>query len=153
MIYMIDPLVLFSFGEMFSDMGFIIKLFLLVAILGFLNQHIENKILKVVVALFMGYIMLIVNWSTFGTLYVIYAVLGMGISSMFVDYFFMTQGSGHADQAKAGVKLKMTKNQMAGLPPEYGLSPNDMEHMGGILEEQNNPKKKGLFGRLFGGGN
>jgi hypothetical protein len=100
----------------------------------------------------MGYIMLIVNWSTFGTLYIIYAVLGMGISSMFVDYFFMTQGSGHNAQAKAGVNLKMAQNQSAGLPIEYGMEGSELGMMKAIQSEKDAPKKrKGLFGWLGGG--
>jgi len=150
-----DPIVLFSFSEVFSDMGFIIKLFLLVAILGFLNQHIENKILKVVVALFMGYVMLIVNWSTFGTLYVIYAVLGMGISSMFVDYFFMSQGSGHEAQQEAHNNLAAARKHagMGGLPENFGLEGQEMQQE---LPQANpsmagHTQNRGFFGRLFGG--
>jgi|GEM_PF-2720847 len=146
MIVMMDSILLFSFGEMFSDFGFIIKLFLLVAIVGFLNQHIENKILKVVVVLFMAYIMLIVNWGTFGALYVVYAVLGLGISSIFVDYFFMTgMGGDHAQQVMEGSKQKMY-----GAMQQMDLNPND-PHDRQIYLSSQPKKKKGLFGGLFGG--
>ena len=156
MINMDNFILLFSFTELFSDFSFIIKLFLLVTILGFLNQHIENKILKVIVALFMGYIMLIVNWSTFVTMYVIYAVLGMGISSMFVDYFFMSQGSQHEALANAQKNLHQAKNMSAGLPENYGLD-EGMQGMEGMPQQMANPsmhqpaQKKGFINRLFGG--
>lgn len=146
MITMLDPILLFSFSEMFGDFGFIIKLFLLVAIVGFLNQHVENKILKVVVVLFMAYIMLIVDWSTFGTLYVIYAVMGLGISSIFVDYFFMTgMGGDHAAQA-----MDQAKQKMAGGMKDMGLDFNSPDDRKIYLASQPK-KKKGLFGGLFGG--
>lgn len=94
---MFDIMQLF-FGEFFSDMGFILRIFLLVAVLGFINQHIENKILKTVVALFMLYITVFVNWKVFGTIYFIYAILGMGVSSIVVDYFFMSNMGGHPQE-------------------------------------------------------
>lgn len=96
----IDSFIFLGFGGFFSDMSLIIKIFALVAILGFLNQHIENKTLKVIVALFIGYIMIFVDWSTFGTLYVIYAILGLGIAGIFTDFFFIT-GMGAGQRAEA----------------------------------------------------
>ncbi len=157
MITMQGFVLLFSFLEMFSDMGFIIKLFLLVAILGFLNQHIENKILKVIVALFMGYVMLIVNWATFGTMFVIYSMLGMGISSMFVDYFFMNQGHSGEELQTAGKNLNNAQsehyNKSQGLPADYGLAEeNQMEQQLEQMRDQRQqnisqqqPQKKGWF--------
>lgn len=85
-----------SIGEFFSDMGFILRIFLLVAVLGFINQHIENKILKTIVALFMLYITVFVDWKVYGVIYFVYAILGMGVSSIVVDYFFMSNMGGHS---------------------------------------------------------
>ncbi len=94
-------LIFIAIGQFFSDMGFIIRIFLLVAILGFLNQHIENKILKTIVAIFMVFITVFVDWKFYGTLYFVYAILGMGISSMVVDYFFMgNMGEEHGQQGQ-----------------------------------------------------
>ena len=121
MIPMYDLVLLSIFSGFFSDMSFILKIFLLVAVLGFLNQHIENKTLKVIVAIFMVYIVIFVDWATFGWMYLIYAVLGLGISSIFVDFFFITnmnpeeKGGGH-------------QGMMPGMGGMQGMEP-EMEHI------------------------
>ncbi len=118
----LDSFIFLGFGEFFSDMSFIVKIFALVAILGFLNQHIENKTLKVIVALFIGYIMIFVDWSTFGTLYMIYAILGLGIAGIFTDFFFITgMGAGQkAEQHKEGLKSQGL-GRIGGQGPEMGF--------------------------------
>ncbi len=144
----LDSFIFLGFGEFFSDMSFLVKIFALVAILGFLNQHIENKTLKVIVALFIGYIMIFVDWSTFGTLYVIYAILGIGIAGIFTDFFFITgMGAGQkAEQHKEHLKSQglggfggqgpeMSLGQEMGQGMEqtpYGMNPGIMQQLGGI---------------------
>jgi len=108
----LDFLGIFDFGH---DMTFIIKVFVLVAILGFLNQHIENKILKTVVAIFMIYIVLFATYLSW--IYVIYSVLGMGLSSLFVDYFFMAPQ--HAESA--GVEHNLKDPPGVYRPPEQNM--------------------------------
>lgn len=145
----LDSFVFLGFGEFFSDMSFLVKIFALVAILGFLNQHIENKTLKVIVALFIGYIMIFVDWSTFGTIYVIYAILGIGIAGIFTDFFFITgMGAGQkADQHKEHLKSQglggMGQGGFGqGMEPEMesgyeqqtpgGMNPGMMQGFGGL---------------------
>lgn len=101
-------------GEFFSDMGFILRIFLLVAVLGFINQHIENKILKTVVAIFMLYITVFVDWKVYGVIYFVYAILGMGVSSIVVDYFFMSNMSG-GHEAQQQQPMDPMQQAMAGL--------------------------------------
>ena len=79
----------------FADMGFVLKIFVLIAVVGFLNQHMQNKILKMILFIFMGYFILVKNWSTFGTIWLIYTVLGLGVSGVLVDLFFVSVQGGH----------------------------------------------------------
>ena len=88
------------FGAFFGDMMFIIKIFAFIAILGFTNKYIQNKIIKILMVLFMGYFILIANWEVFGTIYVIYTLLGLGVAGTMVDFFFVGQGVTHEKQAK-----------------------------------------------------
>lgn len=96
---MLDVMQLFlgGIGEFFSDMGFILRIFLLVAVIGFINQHVENKVLKTIVAIFMLYITIFVDWRVYGTIYLVYTILGLGASSIVVDYFFIGNMGGHED--------------------------------------------------------
>jgi hypothetical protein len=85
-----NDLILLGIFDFFSDMSFVLKVFVFIAIVGFLNQHMQNKILKVIIFMFMGYFVLIANWATFGTIWVIYTVLGLGVSGVLVDFFFVS---------------------------------------------------------------
>jgi uncharacterized membrane-anchored protein YitT (DUF2179 family) len=40
---------------------------------------------------FMGYFILIANWSVFGPIFVIYTLLGIGVAGTMVDFFFVGQ--------------------------------------------------------------
>jgi len=142
-----DLITLNIITDFFSDLSFIIKLFALVAILGFLNQHIENKILKVIVALFMIYIVVFVDWATFGTLYVLYAIFGLGISSIFVDYFFMGGQGDHAKQQIEQGKMDIARRRAKALGYDYkNMDPEDFHHLGLMPED-----KKSWWKRMMGG--
>ncbi len=82
---------IFGIFGFFSDMSFIIKIFAFVAILGFVNKYIQNKLIKILMVVFMGYFILIASWSTFGPVFIIYTLLGIGVAGTMVDLFFVGQ--------------------------------------------------------------
>jgi len=86
------------FGNFFGDMVFILKIFALLAIIGFINANIQSKLIKVVMIFFMVYFVLIANWSSLGTIWIIYTVIGLGISGVLVDIFFVSQQSGGPEE-------------------------------------------------------
>jgi len=94
--------VLLGIFTFFTDFGFILKIFVLIAIIGFLNQHMQVAALKVIVFMLMAYFILIANWGLFGTIWVIYAVLGLGVSSVLVDSFFVGMQGGHEQAGQPG---------------------------------------------------
>lgn len=76
-----------------KDMIFVIKIFAFIAILGFVIKYIQSKVIKIIMLVFMGYFILIANWSVFGPIFVIYTLLGIGIAGTMVDFFFVGQQS------------------------------------------------------------
>ena len=86
-----DLTILIGFGEFFGDFVFIIKIFTFIAILGFVNKYIQNKLIKIIMVVFMGYFILIANWAVFGTMFVIYTLLGVGVAGIMTDFFFAGQ--------------------------------------------------------------
>jgi hypothetical protein len=115
--------------EFFSDMGLVLKLFVLLAIIGFLNQHMQNKTVKVLVFMLMAYIVLMGYWGLFGTIWIIYSVLGIGVSGMLVDFFFVSAQSGgeemmQAQQQAAGTEaVQQQYTPTPAAPGAQGKSP------------------------------
>ena len=81
--------VLFSFGQFFADMNFVVKIFLLLTIISFVRNHIENPTIQVIVVILLGWFIFFDLWRLFGGIYVLYLALMMGISQFLVDLFFV----------------------------------------------------------------
>lgn len=98
---------LIGLGEFFGDFVFIIKIFAFIAILGFVNRYIQSKLIKIIMVVFMGYFILIANWAVFGTMFVIYTLLGIGVAGILTDFFFAGQniiGEGEQERQMAQEK-------------------------------------------------
>jgi hypothetical protein len=102
--FVIDDFIigLLGIGNFFSDAGFIIKIFALIAILGFVNKQIQSKVIKIIVTVLMVYFILIANWDTFGPIYILYVVLGLGFAGTMVDFFFVAQAGGGSPEGMMG---------------------------------------------------
>jgi len=100
---------LIGLGEFFGDFVFIIKIFAFIAILGFVNRYIQSKLIKIIMIVFMGYFILIANWAVFGTMFVIYTLLGIGVAGVLTDFFFAGQnilGEGEQEKQMAAEKKR-----------------------------------------------
>lgn len=95
--------VLFGIGEMLSDFNFMLKVFVLMAIVSFVKNHIGTGPVSWIVIL--GFAAFIFGnlWKFFGGIYVIYMLLVFGISGVLIDFFFM-RGTGASGAEQGGIE-------------------------------------------------
>ncbi|MFH0905962.1 MAG: hypothetical protein V1824_01330 [archaeon] len=81
-----------NFLSFFSDFQFILKIFFFVAIIAFFKKRITNNILVLFLIAIASILLIFFYWPIFGTVYVFYTLLTLGISGILVDMFFVTMG-------------------------------------------------------------
>ena len=87
---MVLELVFLGLTEFFTDINFVIKIFVLMTIISFVNNHIENKALKIIVLFVLAFFIIFDYWALFGGIYILYMLLMLGISGVLVDIFFVS---------------------------------------------------------------
>ena len=80
--------------ELFSDLNFIIKIFVLLTLISWVNNHIGKGPLSLILIGGIGYFVLFDGWKLFGPIYVLYMLLMFGISGVIIDFFFVGGGGG-----------------------------------------------------------
>jgi hypothetical protein len=127
---MID-FVAFSLFEFGSDMIFVLKIFMLLAIISFVWQHLGKGAISVVVIAGLAYLMLMSPFSWFfESTYVLMTLLMFGIGGVLIDFVFAFPGLGAGmesqvgsgkDLAERGQKFSSGRERMH--PPKMGLPP------------------------------
>jgi len=135
MVFMVEaglPIMLALFiGEFFSDMLFVLKIFVLLAIVSFVMMHLGKGPLAIVLIVGISYIVLFspLTWLFEGA-YVLMMLFMLGVAGIFIDLFFVfpgfAAGGGLTPEAKmssqGGVnqRMKMFNKPVGGgrrLPP------------------------------------
>src|SRR3989344_947906 len=88
---MVELFLLF-FGELFSDINLIIKIFVLMTIANWVRNHLGSSPLSWILIAGLGYFILFDGWAIFGPIYLLYLLLGFGVSSVIIDFFFVGGG-------------------------------------------------------------
>ncbi len=83
-----------GFGELFGDFNFVLKLFVLITIISWVRNHFGNSAISWAIILGVSYFVLFANWALFGSIFVLYLLLTIGITGIIIDYFFLTQQQG-----------------------------------------------------------
>lgn len=94
---------LIGLGEAWLDLNLILKVFVLITIVSFVRNHLGNSWLSWIVILGFAWFVLFDGWRLFGPIYILYLLIGMGISGILVDFFFVTAG-GMGGGGKEGEK-------------------------------------------------
>ena len=71
-----------------SDVDLILKIFVMLTIISFVKNHIEDQRLAVIVMAIMGYAILFDLWRLFLPFYGLYMLFAFGVMGIFVDLFF-----------------------------------------------------------------
>ncbi|MBI4043418.1 MAG: hypothetical protein HY393_01265 [Candidatus Diapherotrites archaeon] len=80
--------VLLGLWDFLSDVNLILKIFVLLTIISFVNNHIENPNLKLIVMALFAYFLLFDLWRLFLPIYGLYILLMFGFGGILVDLFF-----------------------------------------------------------------
>ena len=77
-------------GEMFSDMSLVLKILVLLAIFGYVTQHLGKGPLSILIIAGMSFFIIFDYWKFFGGIYVLYVLVAMGIGGILIDFMFIT---------------------------------------------------------------
>jgi len=93
----------FNIFEMYNDAQFIIKIFVFVAMVSFVKNHVGGKTIGMLVMA--GIFVFIFGdlWRLFGTLYILYMLLIFGIAGIIIDFFFVGGMTGQKQQTPEGM--------------------------------------------------
>src|SRR3989344_8309853 len=94
-----DPftgMVLLDIFEIFNDFNLIIKIFVLMTLASWVRNHLGDSPLSWILIGGLGYFILFDGWAIFGPIYLLYMLLGFGVSSILIDFFFVGAGGGAA---------------------------------------------------------
>jgi len=91
---------LLSFGEIFADFNFVMKLFVLITIVSWVRNHFGNSAISWVLIIGVSTFVLFNMWALFGGIFILYLLLTIGVTGIIIDYFFLTQQSGAPSEGK-----------------------------------------------------
>lgn len=84
-----------------SDFQFVIQVFIMVAVISFILNHLGKGLLSIVLILAMFYVIFILIPGLSEMVFLLYTLLMAGVSSLLVDFFFIT-GTGVGQQQQQG---------------------------------------------------
>ena len=76
-------------------MSFLLKLAFIIFIIIFVRERITKNWLAITAIVIVCIVFSIFYWPVFGSIYVIYILITIGIGSVLVDTFFVTMQEGH----------------------------------------------------------
>ena len=94
MVFEIMPMMfaLLSIGEFFSDMVFVLKIFVLLTIISWVIMHLGKGPLSIVLIIGISWFVLFDAFWLFGGTYVLMMLLTLGVAGIFIDFFFVFPG-------------------------------------------------------------
>lgn len=98
-----SEILLFSFLEFFADINFVLKIFVLMTIISFILTHLGKKTISLIIIAAFAWFIMFDMWALFGGIYILYMLLMFGVSTILVDFFFITAGSGTAHENRPEV--------------------------------------------------
>ncbi|MDO8648048.1 MAG: hypothetical protein Q7R70_06590 [Candidatus Diapherotrites archaeon] len=85
---MLEPIILGFFEEMY----FVIQVFIMISIISFILNHLGKGLLSIILIIVMFYVVFILIPAISIGAFMIYTLLMAGVSTLFVDFFFITAG-------------------------------------------------------------
>jgi hypothetical protein len=81
------PFILF-FEELFGDMNFVLKIFVLMTIVSYVTQHLGKGPLALIIIAVIAW-MIFSNFAIFGSVYVLYMLVLFGATQIMMDFFIL----------------------------------------------------------------
>jgi len=82
-------LLLFDIGQLWQDSQFIIKIFVFMAMVNYVMNHLGKGSMGIIVMAGLFVFIFFDLWRIFGTMYVLYIMLAFGFASILIDFFFI----------------------------------------------------------------
>jgi hypothetical protein len=76
------------FEELFGDMNFVLKIFVLMTIFSYVTQHLGKGPIAIIIVLVLSW-MIFTNFAIFGSVYVLYMLVLFGITQILMDFFIL----------------------------------------------------------------
>ena len=99
---------LLSIGEFFSDMVFVLKIFVLLTIISWVIMHLGKGPLSIVLIIGISWFVLFDAFWLFGGTYVLMMLLTLGIAGIFIDFFFVFPGFAAGTGMPSGPEAKVS---------------------------------------------
>ncbi len=113
---MLQLMPLLFIGEFFSDFTLVLKIFVFLTIVSFVKNHVGNNVIAIVITILFSWYALFVAFAFFGTIYLLYTLLLLGVSGIVIDFFFVSQSAGHQnlqDNSPVSSGYDIVKRQVA----------------------------------------
>ncbi|HIH10415.1 MAG TPA: hypothetical protein HA254_07165 [Candidatus Diapherotrites archaeon] len=78
--------------EFISDVSFMLKVFVMMTLANWVRNHLGDSPVSWILIVGIGYFVLFDGWAVFGPIYLLYLLLGFGVSSIIIDFFFVGAG-------------------------------------------------------------
>lgn len=78
----------------FNDMSFLLKLAFIIFVIIFVKERITKNWLAITAIVVVCLLLIFKYWAIFGSIYVVYILITIGIGSVLVDTFFVTMQEG-----------------------------------------------------------
>ncbi len=117
MVFEIMPLMfaLLSIGEFFSDMVFVLKIFVLLTIISWVIMHLGKGPLAIVLIVGISWFVLFDAFWFFGGTYVLMMLLTLGIAGIFIDLFFVFPGFAAGAGGSGGLPAEAKMSSQGGV--------------------------------------
>ena len=81
-----------SIFEFFNDINLIVKIFAFLMLVSWVRNHIGTGAMSWVLIAALTFFIFLDGWAIFGPIYILYMLLMFGVSSILVDFFFISAG-------------------------------------------------------------
>lgn len=122
------PFVLF-FEELFSDMNFVLKIFVLMTIVSYVSQHLGKGPLALIIIAVIAW-MIFSNFAIFGSIYVLYMLVLFGVTQILMDFFILApqammeqnmQKGGEVENQPNGADMRDRQRKMMDMRQRAGM--------------------------------
>lgn len=104
-----------------NDMSFLLKLAFVIFIIIFVKERITKNWLAITAIVIVCIVLIFFYWPVFGSMYVVYILITIGIGSVLVDTFFVTMQEGHGKGTTPEQMLGNQGYQQMQEEPEYDM--------------------------------
>jgi hypothetical protein len=123
------------FLSMLSDFDIILKIFFFIFIVGFVRQKITHNVLALIIISIAVIFLVFVYWAEFRWVYILYVLITMGISSIVVDFFFVSMGG-------EGPKKMLEEGGSLESSGQKAMKARDAVHTGIEMQQRNQAMNK-----------